>query len=396
MPSSFLLPIIPIDAFTFAGGDHTPETYWQDNSGSSWNQNGTPPTFSFAPGSVVTADVYTESVAMHIGPDGQQNGDFTYILGDDPSMAQRLDADLTVNGVTWAAGSTIELEYSFRVTDENGTEFRANAISLTAPGGQGETIIGFTFEAIVSDDDGDVSFYDLQQFPNAGTKLTYVPGSATDRQKMIPHNQDRIPCFARGTMILTDNGLRAIEDLAEGDLVMTRDNGLQPLRWIGSVRVSAARLAAQPALRPVRIAAGALGAGTPEQDLLVSPQHRILIRSRIAQRMFGTSEVLVAAKQLLTIDGVDIADMADGVEYFHMLFDRHEVVFSNGAETESLYTGAEALKSVGAAACEEIFALFPELRDSDNIPEGARFLASGRQGRKLAMRHLQNNRALVN
>ena len=83
------------------------------------------------------------------------------------------------------------------------------------------------------------------------------------------------------------------------------------------------------------------------------------------------------------------------MEYFHILFDRHEVVISNGAETESLYTGPEALKSVGEAARAEIFALFPELRDRDHAAAGARVLASGRMGRRLAMRHARHGKALV-
>ncbi|WP_199257775.1 Hint domain-containing protein [Paracoccus binzhouensis] len=203
------------------------------------------------------------------------------------------------------------------------------------------------------------------------------------------------PCFCRGTLIETPNGPVAIETLAAGDLVMTRDHGPQVLRWIGSTRLSALQLLRAPHLRPIRIRAGALGAGRPVCDLLVSPQHRILVRSSIACRMFGAAEVLVAAKQLLVLDGIDIAANFDQVEYYHMLFDRHEVVISNGAETESLHTGAEALKSVGPAAAAEIFALFPELRDKDFRPEAARVLPSGRRGRKLAMRHLQHRRPLV-
>ena len=111
--------------------------------------------------------------------------------------------------------------------------------------------------------------------------------------------------------------------------------------------------------------------------------------------MFGTNEVLVAAKQLLQLDGIDIAEDMTEVQYFHILCDRHEIVLSNGAETETLYTGAEAIKSVGAAAREEIFALFPELQDDAFIPEPARALVSGRKGRKLAVRHAQKERALV-
>lgn len=97
------------------------------------------------------------------------------------------------------------------------------------------------------------------------------------------------------------------------------DNGYQPVRWIGARQLTAAELADGPHLRPIRIRAGALGAGYPETDLTVSPQHRILLRSKVAQRMFGTSEVLVAAKQLLAVTGVDICNDAQGVEYWHFL-----------------------------------------------------------------------------
>ncbi|WP_065169962.1 Hint domain-containing protein [Paracoccus sp. MKU1] len=202
-------------------------------------------------------------------------------------------------------------------------------------------------------------------------------------------------CFVAGTLIETEGGFIPVEALKAGDLVVTRDNGLQPIRWIGSVRLNAARLQAQPKLRAIRIKAGVLGPNTPSSDLLVSPQHRVLVRSKIAMRMFGAMEVLVAAKQLLQIDGVDIAEDLAEIEYFHLLFERHEVVNSNGAASESLYTGAQALKSLGRAAREEILALFPQLRDADFRPEAARQLPSGRQSRKLAVRHAQHGRPLV-
>ncbi|MBV0890726.1 Hint domain-containing protein [Paracoccus sp. Z118] len=205
-----------------------------------------------------------------------------------------------------------------------------------------------------------------------------------------------LACFAAGTLILTQDGEVQVESLSVGHLVLTRDHGPRPVRWIGSTVVTAAALARNPKLRPIRIRAGALGAGTPASDLVVSPQHRILVRSKVAQRMFGTDEILVAARQLLLLDGIDIAHDLESVEYFHILFDRHEVVISNGAETESLYTGPEAMKGVGKAAHEEIFALFPELKERDYAPVPARLLASGRMGRRLASRHGQNGKPLVN
>lgn len=207
-----------------------------------------------------------------------------------------------------------------------------------------------------------------------------------------------VPCFTRGTMISTQRGAVAIEELREGDMVLTGDNGLQPIRWIGSRKLSQAQLQAKPNLRPIRIREGALGQNTPSRGLLVSPQHRVLVRSKIAQYMFGTLEILVAAKHLREIDGIDIAEDLAEIEYFHMLFDRHEIVYANAAETESLYTGSEALKSVGLAAREEIFALFPELRNrgrSGERSESARPMGNGKAARKLATRHAHHKQPLL-
>jgi hypothetical protein len=204
-----------------------------------------------------------------------------------------------------------------------------------------------------------------------------------------------VPCFTRGTLISTPTGDVAVEDLREGDLVLTKDNGPQPIRWIGSKSVENLLFPHNEKIRPIRIKAGALGVNTPAIDLIVSPQHRILVRSNIVQKMFSANEVLVAAKQLLQIDGIDTASDMTDVEYFHILFDTHEVVFSNGAETESLYTGPQAINSLPKESVEEIFRIFPELRDIDYTPSAARILASGRQSRKMAVRHVQNGKPLI-
>ena len=161
--------------------------------------------------------------------------------------------------------------------------------------------------------------------------------------------------------------------------------------------MGAAELAAEPRLLPIRIGAGALGCGLPTADVLVSPQHRVMVSSRIAEKMFGEREVLVAAKQLLQIRGVDIADDVDHVEYFHFLFDRHQIVFAEGAAMESLFTGTEALKAVSAEARREIFEILPQLNDltPENLPEPVRPIIAGRIARKMASRHLQNSVPLL-
>lgn len=204
-----------------------------------------------------------------------------------------------------------------------------------------------------------------------------------------------VPCFVAGTLIRTEQGTIPVERIQPGDQILTADRGPQVVRWIGIRRVSAKALALAPDLRPIRISAGALGEALPTTDLLVSPLHRMLVRSRIAQRMFGTNEVLVAAKQLLRLDGIDIVTDLPQVDYVHLMFDQHEVIFANDAPSESLYAGAEALRRVGPAARTEILTLFPELADPDCVVPSIRPLLAGRQARRLAHRHLQNVKPLV-
>lgn len=218
-------------------------------------------------------------------------------------------------------------------------------------------------------------------FSTSSPSVSYAPAS--------------VVCFASGTMIETMFGPRAIESLSAGDMIKTRDRGFQPLRWIGETRLDAERLDLQPNLRPILIRAHALAPGVPARDLRVSPQHRVLVRSVIARRMFDEDEILVAAKHLAGLPGIEVLNPQLGVTYHHMLFDTHEVVLSDGAWSESLFTGPEALKSVGEAARREILTLFPQLADPDFQPKRARRLLSGREGRKLAERHGRNGKQLV-
>ncbi|MBV0914226.1 Hint domain-containing protein [Anianabacter salinae] len=196
-----------------------------------------------------------------------------------------------------------------------------------------------------------------------------------------------ITCFVRGTLIRTRRGEIRIEDLAVGDNVLTADAGEQPIRWIGSRKLDARALQSNPKLRPTRIRANALAPGLPEHDLSVSPQHRVLVRSVIAERMFGSREVLIPANKLLVLPGIEIDDSAAEVEYFHMLFDAHQIVWSNGALTESLFTGPEALKGLSVEARTEITLLFPEIVEPRYRPESARFIPQkGKQMKVLAAR----------
>lgn len=203
-------------------------------------------------------------------------------------------------------------------------------------------------------------------------------------------------CFASGTIIETAAGPKTVDDLQNGDLVLTYDGDYQPVRWIGSSHLSKEQLASKPRLKPILIRADALGAGFPKQDLIVSPQHRVLVSSVIAKRMFDCSDVLIPANKLLPLPGVEVAeDSDDGIRYFHMLFDDHEIVWSNGTPTESLFPGPIALDTIPPDAKREILDLFPEFSDPCFKPFAARPIPEkGKRMRKLVERHIANKKPL--
>ena len=139
-------------------------------------------------------------------------------------------------------------------------------------------------------------------------------------------------CFTPNTRIATPEGPVLVRDLAEDDLILTKDDGPQPIRWIGWRRMSGARMFAMPELRPIRIRGGALGLDVPDDDLLVSPKHRLVIKGGVAQALFNTPEGLVAARDLLNDHSVTVDRRVNDVTYVHLLLDRHQVVFANGVE----------------------------------------------------------------
>ena len=248
--------------------------------------------------------------------------------------------------------------------------------------------VGTTYAIDLTGQPGDPNYPNLQ---NGNSQLTVA---ALDRS--TPRQFPGVPCFAAGTLILTPRGEVRIEDLSVADCVRTMDSGDQPIRWIGRRRLSGADLAANPKIVPIRIRAGALGNGLPRTDLVVSPQHRVLVRSRIAERVFGVPEVLIPARKLLPFDGVELACTAQGVEYIHLLFDTHQIIHSNGAPTESLFTGPEALKSLRPEARVEIETLFPELSRPDFAPVPARLIPrTGHLVRQLVERHRKNDQPLL-
>lgn len=188
-------------------------------------------------------------------------------------------------------------------------------------------------------------------------------GRATDGERTgagKPRRPPHTPCFVAGSRIATPDGPVPVEDICTGDLVLTRDNGFRPVRWIGGRAFDAAALAEFPELQPVRVPRGTFGSDVPSADLLVSPQHRVLLAGHEVAPTRGEAEILASASDLVTL-GLARAESATSVTYYHMMFDAHEIVWANGCWSESFLPEAAALDGLHAAQLREILTIFPEL-----------------------------------
>ncbi|MGB0967338.1 MAG: Hint domain-containing protein [Halocynthiibacter sp.] len=201
-------------------------------------------------------------------------------------------------------------------------------------------------------------------------------------------HEPKIVCLAGGTQVETAMGMRPVEALRAGDRVLTRDHGWQILRWVGAQVLTGAWLRRNPKLLPVRISAGTLGgtlsAPLPARDLLVSRQHRMVVQGPEVKRVFGEDEVMIPAIKLTRLSGIYVDENVTDISYHHLLFDRHEVIYAEGAPTESLYLGPQAKNAMSNEALDEIYTLFPELEFQ--TPELARCLVDKGQMVKSLMK----------
>lgn len=248
------------------------------------------------------------------------------VLANDISRVPGVVTITHINGVPVVAGDTVTLATGQQIT-------------LNPDG---------TFTVVADSDTETVSF-------------TYTAENSVGLSDTGFVTVNSVPCFVAGTRILTDRGEVAIETLQEGDLVHTLDNGLQPVRWIGRRTV-----AAEGTMAPILIKAGALG---NDRDIKLSPHHRVLIGDNLAELLFGEGEVLVAAKDLVNDHSIR-PQIGGTVEYVHILFDAHQIVFTEGLETESFLPGPQTTRSFERQTVAEICRIFPELDPATGMGYG--------------------------
>jgi serralysin len=255
------------------------------------------------------------------------------------------------------------------ITTGGGKDF---IVSSSFGGGATTTDTITDFDTVLDVADLSPFFATVEDLQNAttmvnGNAVVTLPDGAkvvfegVSTPSLLTANNTLVPCFTPGTLIQTPFGLRRVETMAIDDLVVTRDNGLQPIRWVGSRHLSASELRAAPNLAPVILRKDALGPGLPTKDLMVSPQHRLLLEGYRIELAIGQSEAFCAAKTL--IDGTSVVTSPLwGVTYIHLMFDAHQILTANGMPCESLLPSAPVLDAFHDQSREELLAIYPDLR----------------------------------
>lgn len=265
----------------------------------------------------------------------------------DGTVQEDLRADEGLSYAGSAPGNTLDstITYSVTINYTNGTSVSGVTVTVVQDTSGNLFLVGdgtdeldnggiesITFDAIVEDD-----------FPG------FTPGPG----------RTNFLCFAAGTLIETPDGSKPVEALRAGDLVVTRDNGVQPLAWVGSFSTEA-----KGDLAPVVISAGTFD---NVNDLVLSPQHRVLVTGLQIELMFGVEEALVPVVSLL--NGDTIYRRSGGqITYHHVMCAGHEILKSDGVWSESLYVGPQSIHTLSDAQLKEISALFPDLLGSAAQP----------------------------
>ncbi len=273
------------------------------------------------------------------------DGNAGYVFGDPDGLLE-----LTFEEVDVSNYENVTVSFSVFVSD---TGYEANdsfQVTLLTDSGE-ELLVDFgESELEAASEEFQTISFDL---PAGATFAQLVVSSDTNAsgETIFFDNlviEGDLICFVSGTRIETAAGVRAVEDLQPGDEVRTL-RGFKPLLWVGC-----STILPREAQQPVLFRKGSWLGNT--HDLRVSPAHRMLVQGWQAQALFGTDEVLVAARDLVNEETIVGAPVA-AVTYWHLMFEDHELLRAEGCWSESLQLGETALDSMSEATRAEVRAV---------------------------------------
>lgn len=294
-----------------------------------------------------------------------------------PIIFGRADNDVQFNDFIEqdvVLGTNEEFTLSLTLAEVGGSPFAGFGISVELVELNDDGSPGFNTQFLGSfqvglDDVNDASLTFTSNFDNAVFRIRGQFGFGTMDSVLVIDDIEltntALACFTKGTMIDCPSGERAIEHLQVGDLVNTLDDGPCVIRWIGARPITGAEMQLRPDWRPITLKAGTIAPGMPSRDLTVSPAHRVLLREAKLNLLCGETEAFASANALRAVlKGVDFQPENRPTTYYHILFDKHQVVMSNGLATESFFPCQANLERSDIATQDEVISLFPELAQS--------------------------------
>mgnify|MGYP000742731861 CR=1 FL=1 len=276
---------------------------------------------------------------------------------DEVDSSQKIGGDVDLDGKEYSEGTTVHSAYDLL---DSSSGMKVTSLHFGGDGYEQGAVHGL-----------------VSNVPMEAGK-TYSFNVERTSHKQDNQYSDYAACFASETLIQAVEGDVTVADLKPGDLVATLDGGLLPVLKVLSRSIGVAEMAAKPNLRPVRITAGAMGQGLPKRDLLVSPQHRMLVSGPTSLRMFGEEEALISARKLTVLPGVYVDNDVDSIPYVHLVFDTHPVVFAEGAPSESFFLAEQSIGALTDEAREELIQIFPDLEGAQESYDGARLMPIGK------------------
>lgn len=247
-----------------------------------------------------------------------------YVAGSGTFLVKA--GDTFVDTGTIGAEQTIGFADSSGEIDINVSDFSG----IVGPFQTGDTISLTDIDNVVSYDVLNGNTLDLVRSDNSHIDLTFdrdystADFSVTTSGDNTVITRQTVTCFAGGTRLDTPDGQIAVENLQVGDIVLTASGEARPVRWIGRRHLDLTRHAEPRKVQPIRILAGALGAGLPRRDLLVSPDHAMLLDG-----------LLIPARLLLNDATIRREERWRAVTYHHVELDSHDVLLAEGAAAES-------------------------------------------------------------
>jgi len=274
------------------------------------------------------------------------------VLGADGDLtisdsSQTLIGAQTFDGISYADGTQINAEYKLTLQDPDGKTYLVVGFNTCEPSTLPcPTVDGFAYAG-----DG--------AFPASGVPLTVIANADSPFHGAAA--RETAPCFTADCKIMTPDGPVAIKNLSVGDMVETRENGAQPVRWIGKNHLSGSELKLHPEMRPVNVTKDAFGKGYPECNLRLSSQSRVLITGWRAEVYFGQSETLIPVSELLNDGSVRVDFSAEDVVYYQLAIDQHDVILSEGLYCEC--SDQDVSVQEGSAKSNDVLPLSPDYCD---------------------------------